>query len=84
MADTDWIAFWAERGVTIEPGSDKSIPGNGYVPLFSIERAESLGLTIDGAAIGADAAVAEAESVVADATVADEPKDDEAEGTPTA
>lgn len=44
MADTDWIAFWAERGVTIEAGTDKALPGNGFVPPFSIERAEALGV----------------------------------------
>lgn len=48
MADTDWIAFWAAKGVTLEVGSDKAIPGNGFVPPFSTERAESLGLTADG------------------------------------
>lgn len=89
MANRDWIAFWAERGTVIEAGSGKTIPGNGFVPPFSIERAESLGLTVDGddAAGGApapDVAEAAAEDVAGADEAPDASEDDAAGFAPTA
>lgn len=74
MADRDWIAFWAERGKALT--TDQQVPGNGFLPPFSIERAESLGLTVDGDEAADGAAAPEvAEAPDADAEAAEEAED---------
>lgn len=84
MADRDWVAFWAARGK--ELNGDQQIPGNGYLPPFSIERAKSLSLTVDGADANGGDVVAEA--LADDAQAADKAPDaseDDAAGfAPTA
>lgn len=84
MADRDWVAYWAASGK--ELSDDQQIPGNGYLPPFSLERAESLGLTVDGNDADGGAVVAEAPAEdVAGADEAPEASEDDAVGfAPTA
>ncbi len=81
MADRDWVAFWAEQGKTLN--ADNLVPGNGFVPPFSLERAESLGLTVDGDDLSGESVAGEMpEASTEDDEAADEAVDaseDEAE-----